>query len=87
MGFIMLHLAQVVRQFPAWFQPLKAHSAFGSFSPVCRPYFKAGVGMCSKITPLRLRSLISQLSFFLVPNVVLSKMNNHEHRKKQTYEG
>ena len=43
-----------------WFQPLKAHSAFGS--------------------------LIGQLSFLLVPNMVLSKMNNHEHRTKQTYE-
>ena len=43
-----------------WFQPLKAHSAFGS--------------------------LIGQLSFLLVPNMVLSKMNNHEHRTKQTDE-
>ena len=43
-----------------WFQPLKAHSAFGT--------------------------LIGQLSFLLVPNMVLSKMNNHEHRTKQTYE-
>ena len=43
-----------------WFQPLKAHSPFGS--------------------------LIGQLSFLLVPNMVLSKMNNHEHRTKQTYE-
>ena len=33
-----------------------------------------------------LRSLIGQLSFLLVPNMVLSKMNNHEHRTKQTYE-
>ena len=33
-----------------------------------------------------LRSLIGQLSLLLVPNMVLSKMNNHEHRTKQTYE-
>ena len=32
------------------------------------------------------RSLIGQLSFLLVPNMVLSKINNHEHRTKQTYE-
>ena len=24
----------------SWFQPLKAFSAFGSFSPVSRPFFK-----------------------------------------------
>ena len=32
------------------------------------------------------RSLIGQLSLLLVPNMVLSKMNDHEHRTKQTYE-
>ena len=26
------------------FQPLKAFSAFGSFSPVCRPFFLSGRG-------------------------------------------
>ena len=31
-------------------------------------------------------SLIGQFYFLLVPNMVLSKMNNHEHRTKQTYE-
>ena len=31
--------------------------------------------------------LIGQLSLLLVPNMVLSKMNNHEHRTKQTYGG
>ena len=31
-------------------------------------------------------ALIGQLSFLLVPNTVLSKMNNHEHQRKQTYE-
>ena len=31
-------------------------------------------------------ALIGQLSFLLVPNMVLSKMNNHEHQTKQTYE-
>ena len=33
-----------------------------------------------------LRSLIGQLSLLLIPNMVLSKMNNYEHRTKQTYE-
>ena len=28
----------------SWFQPLKAFSAFGSFSPVCRPFFSSGRG-------------------------------------------
>ena len=31
------------------------------------------------ITSLRLRSLIGQLSFFLIPNIVLGKMKIHEH--------
>ena len=30
--------------------------------------------------------MIGQLSLLLVPNMVLSKLNNHEHRTKQTYE-
>ena len=30
--------------------------------------------------------LISIMSLLLVPNMVISKMNNHEHRTKQTYE-
>ena len=30
--------------------------------------------------------MIGQLSLLLVPNMVLLKMNNHEHRTKQTYE-
>ena len=25
--------------YDSWFQPLKAFSGFGSFSPVCRPFF------------------------------------------------
>ena len=45
---LMLRLARLVSQFPAQYfgklprfnQPLKAYSAFGSFSPVCRPFFK-----------------------------------------------
>ena len=39
-----------------------------------------------KFTSRCLRSLIGQLSLLLVPNMVLSEMNNHEHRTKQTYE-
>ena len=31
---------QCFGKIPAWFQPLKAFSAFGSFPPVCRPFFK-----------------------------------------------
>ena len=31
------------------------------------------------ITSLRLRSLIGQLSFFLIPNIVLGKMKIQEH--------
>ena len=34
----------------------------------------------------RLRNLISQLSFLLVPNMVLAKIKIHEHRTKQTCE-
>ena len=69
------------------FQPLKAFSAFGSFSSVCRPFFfSSWRGTWSKITSRCLRSLIGQLSLLLVPNMVLSKMNNHEHRTEQTYE-
>ena len=48
--------------------------------------FLSGAGTWSKITSPCLRSLIGQLSLLLVPNMVLSKMNNHEHRTKQTYE-
>ena len=33
-----------------------------------------------------LRSWIGQLSFLLVPNMVLEKMNIHEHRTRQTFE-
>ena len=33
-----------------------------------------------------LRSSIGQLSFLLVPNMVLLKMNNQKHRTKKTYE-
>ena len=29
-----------VFRYDSWFQPLKDFSAFGSFSPVCRPFFK-----------------------------------------------
>ena len=47
-------------------------------------FFKRARG--SKIRSHCLRSLIGQLSLLLVPNMVLSKMNNHEHRSKQTYE-
>ena len=48
--------------------------------------FQAGAGSWSKITSHCLWSLIGQSSLLLVPNMVLSKMNNHEHRTKQTYE-
>ena len=44
-------------------------------------------GTWTNITSLRLRSLIGQLSFFLIPNIVLGKMKIHEHRTEQTYEG
>ena len=37
------------------------------------------------MTSRRLRSLIGQLSFDLVPNMVLAKIKIHEHRTKQTY--
>ena len=40
----------------------------------------------SEISSPRLRNLIGQLSFLLVPNMVLAKMKIHEHRTKQTYE-
>ena len=30
----------VFRYDHSWFQPLKTFLAFGSFSPVCRPFFK-----------------------------------------------
>ena len=39
-----------------------------------------------KLRHVFLRSLIGHLSLLLVPNMVLSKMNNHEHRAEQTYE-
>lgn len=42
--------------------------------------------MASKITSRRLRGLIGHLSFLLVPNMALAKVNIHEHRTKQTYE-
>ena len=38
------------------------------------------------ITSRCLRSLIGQPSFLFFPNMVLSKMNNHEHWTRQTYE-
>ena len=37
------------------------------------------------MTSRRLRSLIGQLSFDLVRNMVLAKIKIHEHRTKQTY--
>ena len=40
----------------------------------------------SEISSPSLRNLIGQLSFLLVPNMVLAKMKIHEHRTKQTYE-
>ena len=40
----------------------------------------------SEIWSPRLRNLIGQLSFLLVPNVVLAKMKIHEQRTKQTCE-
>ena len=39
-----------------------------------------------KLRHVGLRSLIGQSSVLLVPNMVLWKMNNHEHRSKQTYQ-
>ena len=39
----------------------------------------------SEITSRRLRSLIGQLSFLLVPNMVLEKINIQENRTKQTH--
>ena len=50
--------------------------------------------LCTDPSPLRKNrrvwvvayALIGQLSFLLVPNILLSKMNNHEHQTKQTYE-
>ena len=43
-------------------------------------------GTWSKITSRSLRSLIGQLSFLLVPNMVLAKIKIHEHRTKETRE-
>ena len=43
-------------------------------------------GTWSKITSRSLRSLIGQLSFLLVPNMVLAKIKIHEHRAKETWE-
>ena len=40
----------------------------------------------SKISSRRLRNLIGQLSFLLVPNMALAKIKIHEHRTKQTCE-
>ena len=56
----------------------------GVFLPFVVHFFKRARE--SKITSRCLRSLIGQLSFLLVPIMVLSKMNNHEHRTTQTYE-
>ena len=39
-----------------------------------------------KLRQGRLQSLIGWLSFLVVPNMVLSKMNTHEHLTKRTYE-
>ena len=76
-----------VFRWDSWFQTLKAFSAFGSFFPrLSAIFFQEGAGTWSKITSHCLRSLIDQLSLLLVPNMVLSKMNNHEHRTKQTWE-
>ena len=91
--FIMLCLARVVSQFPSQYFGklpgfnLRKLTRFREFFPVCRPFFEASAGTWSKITSRRLRSLIGQLSFPLVPNImVLSKMNDHGHRTKQSYE-
>ena len=59
---------------------------FGEFSPFCRPFFKQAREREVKLRQGRLRSLIGWLSFPLVPNMVLSKMNTHEIRTKRTYE-
>ena len=44
------------------------------------------MGIWSKITSHCLQSSIGQLSLLLVPNMVLSNMNNHERRTEQTCE-
>ena len=94
MGFIMLRLARVVlgnnilisvsvRFLNSTFE---SFLGFWEFFPRLSATFLSGAGTWSKITSPCLRSLIGQLSFLLVPNMVLSKMNNHEHRTKQTCE-
>ena len=44
-------------------------------------FFGAGAGTWSTISLRRLQSLIGQLSFLLVPNMVLAKMNIYERRR------
>ena len=38
-GKAIIYFCSVFR-YDSWFQPLKAFSAFGSFSHLCRPFFK-----------------------------------------------
>ena len=64
----------------------KLSRLLGVFPPFVGHFFQAGAGTWSKTTSHCLRSLIGQLSLLLVPNMVLSRMNNHKHRTKQTYE-
>ena len=47
-GKAIIYFCSVFR-YDSWFQPLKAFSAFGSFSPVCRPCFWTGAGTWGKL--------------------------------------
>ena len=80
----MLSLARVVSQFPAQYFG-KLPGLFLTFESLLgfREFFPR---FFARFTSRRLRSLFGQLSFLLVPNMVLSKMNNHEHGTRQTYE-
>ena len=77
-GFIMLHLVWVVSQFPAQYS-----SKFPGVN-VLKLTWPWRVSPRFKLLH-RLRSLIGWLSF-LISNMVVSKMNTHEHQTKHTYE-
>ena len=95
-GFIMLRLVRVVSQFPAQYSGRLPGFNLWKLTRLWGVFFPPFVGHLlnqtrehttwGEITSRRLQSLIGWLSFLLVPNMVLSKMNAHEHRTKQTYE-
>ena len=89
MGFKVLHLARVVRQYPAKYFSMLSVFNLLKFSRVFTlfvgRFFKAGKNAKLYYVISNILQL-GKLSFTLVPDMVLSNTKNHENWTKQTYE-